>query len=476
MPTVKKHAIFSPSAMAANMACIGKIAMEHGLPDTSSSYADEGTCAHFLGAYCLQSGFNAMDVFGDTVALWRDKTGKEGEGFKIDKPAGAEIYHSELVDEVFAGHVQKYVDVVRDYAQGHPILVEQKLSIAEITGEWYDDPDANSCCEGLANGEVCLVCGHVVTKAPATGTSDAVILLPDEIVVGDLKFGQGNEVSAVENEQEMTYALAAYNEFRGKKLSFTDNYQPKQIRLFISQPRITAAPSEWVCSVEELLEFGWQVGRDAEKAFEVLKYRQRGQDVTEYLRPNEVSCKYCKAAKAGICKAIDAAVREAIGVDFEDLTKESVEEHSRQVHDHAELGRKLKAVPLIETWIAGVRAAAERELIDNANSPEVCEKLGFKLVQGRRGNRQWKQDEKLERLLKRLLGAANCYTKKLISPADAEKALKGEKSWANVEKYITQPEGKPSVAPLADKREPLVLQTVADEFEDLTLNSGEDLI
>lgn len=444
MSTVKKHAIFSPSAMAANMACIGKIAMEHGLPDTSSSYADEGTCAHFLGAYCLENGSNAMDYFGDTVALWRDKTGKEGEGFKIDKPAGAEIYHSELVDEVFAGHVQKYVDVVRDYAHGHPILVEQKLSIAEITGE-----------EG------------------ATGTSDAVILLPDEIVVIDLKFGQGNEVSAEQNEQLMTYALAAYNEFSYEKYA---EYAPKQVRLVISQPRITAAPSEWVCSVEELLAFGKEVRLKAEFAFQVLKAKQSGADLTTsgYLSPNEVSCKYCKAAKAGICKAIDAAVREAVGVDFEDLTKESVEERSRQVHDHAELGRKLKAVPLIETWIAGVSAAAERELIDNANSPEVCEKLGFKLVQGRRGNRQWKQDEKLERLLKRLLGAANCYTKKLISPADAEKALKGEKSWSNVEKYITQPEGKPSVAPLADKREPLVLQTVADEFEDLT--AGEDLI
>jgi hypothetical protein len=49
-----KHAIFSPSGFKALMLCPAKPAMERGLPDASSDYADEGTAAHFLASYCLE--------------------------------------------------------------------------------------------------------------------------------------------------------------------------------------------------------------------------------------------------------------------------------------------------------------------------------------------------------------------------------------------------------------------------------------
>jgi hypothetical protein len=67
-----------------------------------------------------------------------------------------------------------------------------------------------------------------------------------------------------------------------------------------------------------------------------------------------------------------------------------------------------------------------------------------------------------------LMGAANCYKPKvLISPTEAVKAFDAaDKNLANVEKMIVQADGKPSVAPLSDKREPLMFE--ADEFEDLS--------
>ena len=446
--TVKKHAVFSPSSVEANMLCVGKIAMEHGLPDTSSRYADEGTCAHFLGAYCLEHNENADDYTGDVICLWRDPLTKdEGEGFLVDMPKLAYEYHREVVDLAFAQPVQTYVQIVRDYAQGQKIHVEQKLGIEAITGE-----------------------------EDASGTSDAVVVLNDELVVIDLKFGQGVEVSAEDNGQLKVYALAAY-----LGLSPEDQAKVKQARLVISQPRITAAPSEWVIGIEDLQAFGRQVQKAAKTAFIALEFRDNWvgkPDSSQYLVPGEKQCKWCKAAANNKCLALDDFVVETAGLGFEDLTQESVEEHSRQVHDIAELGKKMRAVPLLETWIAGVRAASERELMDSRNSPDVIEALGFKIVQGKRENRAWipTQQEKLERLLKRLLGAANCYTKKLLSPSEAEKALKGEeKEWKAVLKYITQSEGKPSVAPITDKREPLVFEDPADEFEDLTA-TDDDLI
>jgi hypothetical protein len=48
------HAILSPSGFKALMLCPAKPAMERGLADESSEYADEGTAAHFLGSWCLE--------------------------------------------------------------------------------------------------------------------------------------------------------------------------------------------------------------------------------------------------------------------------------------------------------------------------------------------------------------------------------------------------------------------------------------
>lgn len=438
--TVKKHAVFSPSAMEANMLCIGKIAMEHGLPDSSSTFADEGTCAHFLAAVCLTEGHNASDYLNDVVALWRhDDTGEEGEGFASDKPKEAFTYHSEDIDAEFAGHVQVYLDVIRDYALGGPIMAEQKLSIADITGE-----------------------------GGATGTSDAVILLPDlrEIVVADLKFGMGVQVSAENNPQLMAYALSAYHEY-GAVAEFD------KVRLVISQPRISTAPSEWACSIEDLIAFGERVKERAKAAFTALEFRSNWVNETAdklaYLTPGEKQCKWCKAARAAICKKLDASVSEAIGADFEDLTVETMEAHSRSLTDPVLIGEKLRAVPMLEIWAAGVRAAAERELMDAKNDPEFIEKMGFKIVQGKRGNSAWQNEEKAEMWLRRKMGAANCYKpKKLISPTEARKAFEKEsKDLKAVDKMIVQADGKPSVAPLSDKREPLVFEVVADEFENL---------
>jgi hypothetical protein len=105
------------------------------------------------------------------------------------------------------------------------LLVEQSLPIAHITGE-----------------------------EDAEGTGDAVILRGDEIIVIDLKFGRGVEVSAIDNPQLMLYGLGALEKF-GLLGDF------KRVRMVISQPRITAAPSEFVMDVPALVEWGLKARR-----------------------------------------------------------------------------------------------------------------------------------------------------------------------------------------------------------------------
>jgi hypothetical protein len=72
------------------------------------------------------------------------------------------------------------------------------------------------------------------------------------------------------------------------------------------------------------------------------------------------------------------------------------------------------------------------------------------------------------------LKADEMYDRKLITPAKAEKLLKDTpRRWNSIAQHITQGEGKPSVAPVTDKRP---AYSVVDDFEDLTTSaaSGSD--
>jgi hypothetical protein len=63
------------------------------------------------------------------------------------------------------------------------------------------------------------------------------------------------------------------------------------------------------------------------------------------------------------------------------------------------------------------------------------------------------------------------YDYSLISPTKAEKLLKDTpKRWEKAEALISRADGKPSVAPATDKRPALAVQSVADDFRDLTAN------
>ena len=98
---------------------------------------------------------------------------------------------------------------------------------------------------------------------------------------------------------------------------------------------------------------------------------------------------------------------------------------------------------------------------------------GYKLVQGKKGNRAWTKAEDAEALLKTLgLNPNVMYDHKLISPTSAEKLVKANEltveQWAQVSELITQSEGSPSVAPLSDKRPALVTSAAVSDFDDVT--------
>lgn len=404
------HAKLSPSGAHRWMACPGSAVLEAAFPDKGSAYAQEGTAAHELAAGHLSIGWNLAEYVGE------DWHGEEPDGTKWKV----------RITQDMVDHVLDYAKLIREYAAGGTLLVEQRLGIGHITGE----PDAK-------------------------GTSDAVIVRGSELIVADLKFGMGVKVDAEDNPQLQLYALGALEEF--DMLGDFD-----RITMVIHQPRLNHV-SEWSIPVDQLRAFGEKVRDAAASVAEALSVADIGVD--SYLNPGEKQCRFCKAKAT--CPALRAELVEVVGdratiEDFAEFTPCKVDS---QTGDNF-LSIAMSKVGLVEDWCKAVRAEVERRLLAGQSVE------GWKLVEGRRGNRAWSDEAAVENLLKSFrLKREEMYDYKLISPTKAEKLLKETpKRWVKAEALISRADGKPSVAPATDKRPALAVQPVADDFRDLIGN------
>jgi hypothetical protein len=430
-----KHALLSPSGFKALMLCPAKPAMERGLPDASSDYADEGTAAHFLASYCLELGAEALDYVGHDIFVSTEGADTTFDPLPLNS---CRVFH---VDADMAEAVQVYVDTVRQCAGDGSVFVEQSLPIDHITGE-----------------------------AEAEGTGDAVILRGDELIVIDLKFGKGVEVDAKENPQLMLYGLGALSKF-----DLVGDI--KRVRMVISQPRIRPEPSEWVMDVDALVAWGMVAARPAAKAaMDLYTFAEQVDDnVAQFAKPHPEACRFCKAK--GTCPALATSVESALKAEFTDLTtkdaiaqEQIVKQLVRDVPDD-NLGAKMDAVELVEMWCKAIRARCETVLLAGGQV------AGYKLVPGKKGARAWASDAEAEKALKGFrLKKEQMYDMSVISPTKAEKILKGTpKRWAKVLPLIKQSDGKPSVAPVSDSRPSLEIKPVEAEFTPIT-ETAEDLV
>lgn len=404
-----QHSKFSASAAKRWMSCPGSMVLQVGVQDRGSKYAEEGTLAHSLA-----------------------------EAILTNKPWNT-VTPSDMV-----GYVETYVDNVRQYADGGQLMVEQRLNYSSFLG---------------------------VPKESAWGTSDAVIIKGSEIQVHDLKYGQGEIVSPENNPQMQLYALGALAEFDGLAGDFD------HVRMVIHQPRVKSAPQEWDCTVEELRAFG----EVAKKAVYMVKAAELGagsvtaglttQEEWEaaYLNPSTDACMWCRVKAT--CPKLRAEVLQTVvshvpatPEDFADLSVPG-KAHIAPTDD-AWLSAAMSKAGLIEDWLKAIRAEVERRLL--AGTPVT----GYKLVQGRQGNRAWVSEDEAEKLLKVFkLKQDEMYNFKVISPTQAEKLLaeSSPRRWAKAQEIISRADGKPSVAPLSDKRPALEIKPVAEQFDDLSV-------
>lgn len=392
------HARLSPSGAHRWMACPGSVILEAAYPNASSVYANEGTLAHELAAGHLKEGWHLEDYVGES---WRFE---DGTGTVITK---------DMVE-----YVKAYCDRVREHAEGGVLLVEQRLSIAHLTGE----PDAK-------------------------GTSDVVIVKDGELIVIDLKYGMGVQVYAEANEQLYIYAASAVH-------AYEMIYGFDRVTVVIDQPRLHHRDS-FTLPLDELRTFITTVEQASNTAASTSLMNDT--ELREQLRPGEKQCRFCRAKST--CPALRAEVMNltssaASPDDFKDLIV--VDHH---IGDNY-LSMAMASVGLVEDWCKAVRAEVERRLIAGQKVE------GFKLVKGKRGPRKWSDASQAEARLKALrLKADEMYKREVISPTQAEKVL-GAK-YEKLRDLVTQSDGNLSVAPATDPRPEEQSVATAEDFRNI---------
>jgi hypothetical protein len=493
------HAKLSPSGAKRWMLCSGSLAMEAGIEDKGSEFADEGTAAHFLASECLEGEHDAKFFLGHEISVCDGDTAWQQE-VKIRR-AGASYF---TADADMCREVQKYIDAVREAAQGGELHVEQRLPI--FGGAIPDQ----------------------------FGTSDVVIVFPKKLKIRDLKYGRGVQVFAEENEQGMLYALGALDEF-----DLLGDIG--EVEITIDQPRLNHTDS-WTCSVEHLRAFEQRAIAAGKLALEIAEGTTP--NVGAYLAPGSDQCRWCKAKAT--CPALRDQVLATVAGDFEVLTDDLHDPHGDLVDqfpkpvvdnlialgkgeiavsiidaekiiaaahgvapgkvdfveagnaDHnyftvhkptlrpalenpearlasasdEQLGLLGESIDLVEGWAKAVRAELERRMLAGGAVP------GFKLVKGREGIRRWADELLAEQQAKTFrMKREEMYDFTLKSPTSMEKlaadGIIGKKQWPKLQALITRSEGGLSVAPAADKRPAVAITPVADDFE--ALPGADDL-
>jgi len=402
----REHAILAPSSAHRWIPCPGSVFAEAGEDDRSTPYAREGGAAHQVASAALTE--RLPGGAGAYVGRLFDVDGKSVE-----------------VTEEMAADVQIYVDKVNELlaaaGEGAILLVEQKLDFSRF----IDVPDQ-------------------------WGRGDAIILdfNAREIIVDDLKFGKGVRVDVEDNPQLKLYGLGALDLVR----MVTDFYF-ERVRLVVHQVRL-GAYQEWVISVPQLTAWA---ATEAKFAAQRAMKMYRGEIPPVYVA-GEKQCRFCRFA-ASCPEAAKLAYRAAIR-DFEPVTGEPV---LNAVSDKIEaLAANAKLVPFVKAWANAVMEKLEYVAI------QVGEHVpGFKVVRGKRGDRQWSDPAMVASALSAHDEADVYEPRKLRSPAQMEK-VKGLKNSSALnfvmDSYVSQSEGRLTVVPESDSRDAVAVSPTSSDF------------
>jgi Protein of unknown function (DUF2800). len=402
----------------------------------SSAFADEGTAAHTLLADCLLQRMNAVYFLGRVIPV-----------ITLDEETGEELDRREFkVDEEMAGFVQVVLDSVNSRVeQGWTLLVEQRVDFSGFIG--------------IPN---------------QFGTADIILISPDgkHVSVEDLKYGRGHKVYPDNNHQMLCYAVGVLETFDGLMGDF------ETFDMRVHQPRLNfEGATERSYTRAEIIEFAAKMKAAAAENALYIARKIDGFPIDKNLlnySPSYKTCLWCKHKPN--CKAHEKMVLDEVMQDFVDLDKlpqahEEIMLNGPKPPQPSRLGQAFANLDMIEEWCRSVRAECERQVFAGMEVMGV-DGLPLKLIEGRKGDRKWRDETKAEAMLVGVLPPDKAYSpRKIISPSQAAKILDKKKTkaqWEQFETIISQAPGKPKVVEGSAQGTPWTGEVQDNEFVDLS--------
>lgn len=389
------HALLSPSGAKKWLSCAASLACEKDIPNSSGKAAVLGTAMHTIAEMHLN-----QYIKGTALPLEREVGAyvlDEGKGqikALIRPMKGAVLITADMIEQVrkYTDYCKAIIDVAT-YAK-----LEMRVNLTEVLHPGYEGVETFGTADIVAIQEL--------------ANTDEYML-----IIGDLKTGR-HRVEAKENKQLMLYALGVYRRLKRR-------YNITVVRLVIFQPYAGGA-SEWDISVEGLELFAKFAQKRALLALDAYFRGKKNLKASDF-KPSADCCQWCRFSEqcAARTKTVNSVLAEELEDDFAlELTPE-------------QLVAEYEKLPLLRQHIDKVEKAMAAALHSGKKVP------GYKLVEGRPGNRAWKDAEKVTELY------GDKLTKEvLMSPTEAVKVIPEEE----LKDFITRKPGAPCVATADDKR------------------------
>lgn len=389
------HALLSPSGAKKWLSCAASLACEKDIPNTSGKSAVTGTACHTIAEVHLN-----QYIKGTALPLEREVGAyvlDEGKGpikALISPMKGAVLITADMIEQVrkYTDYCKPIIDVAT-YAK-----LEMRVNLTEVLHPGYEGVETFGTADLVAIQELANTDEHM-------------------LIIGDLKTGR-HRVEAKENKQLMLYALGVYRRLKRR-------YNITVVRQVIFQPYAGGA-SEWDISVEGLELFAKFAQKRALLALDAYSRGKKNLKASDF-KPSVDGCQWCRFSEqcAARTKTVNSVLAEELEDDFAlELTPE-------------QLVAEYEKLPLLRQHIDKVEKAMAAELHSGKKVP------GYKLVEGKMGNRAWKDAEKVAELY------GDKLTKEvLMSPTEAVKVIPEEE----LKDFITRKPGAPCVATADDKR------------------------
>ncbi|MCM1439297.1 MAG: DUF2800 domain-containing protein [Roseburia sp.] len=257
------------------------------------------------------------------------------------------------------------------------------------------------------------------------GTGDCVIVADDVLTIIDFKYGKGVEVSALDNPQMKLYALGALE-------LFDSLYDVTQTEMTIFQPRLNNV-SESAISKAELLDWS----ENTLKPIAELAAKGEGKFTAGE------HCRFCKVKAT--CRKRAEYNLELAKYDF--AVPNTLE--------NAEISAILAKADELVAWANDVKEYALRQALSGV------EFNGFKIVEGR-SVRKYKNETMVAETVEK--AGFDPYEKSVLGITAMTKLLGKAKFDELLGGLIVKPKGKPTLAPISDKR--AAINTAADDFKE----------